>query len=246
MTRTYPFGYRGGRLTLAQMETKPTWAKLDPEFRRRLVLAFDAAQNAGRQLGCGEGWRSTDVQRSGFLHRHAHVADDQPFCCRYEGRLYMLRKGFAHMAPPGRSYHESTTPDLRALAADLVGDLKWFAANCARFGLNEFSKVNSEPWHTQPAELPRARSYYRPATMHPLQHWGEIPEPAHPYPGRPLKVGSVGANVKLVQRKVGATADGIYGPRTKDRVTNFQRGHGLLPDGQVDADDWQAMFGAAA
>lgn len=246
MTRTYPFGYRGKRATLEQMEQQSVWSKLDPEFRRRLVAAFDAAQDAGKDLGCGGGWRSSDAQRSGFLHRHVEVAASDAHCCRFEGKYWQLRKGFAHMAPPGRSYHESTTPDGHALACDLIGDLNWFAANCARFGLNEFTKVNKEPWHTQPAELPRARAYYRPATMHPLHVWPIQPEPTHPYPGKALRIGSTGSNVRLVQRKVGAFVDGLYGPRTKARVVNFQRGHGLLPDGQVDADDWQAMFGAVA
>lgn len=242
--RTYLFGYRGGRLTLDQMNQQQGWAKLDPEFRRRLVAAFDAARDAGTDLGIGEGWRSSDVQRRGFLDRHLEVTAEKPHCCKYDGKCYQLKKGRAHMAPPGRSYHEGTTPDGKALAADLVGDLKWFARNCARFGLNEASRVNSEPWHSQCAELPRARAYWRPA-MHPLHEFPLQPQPAVPFPGQ-LKIGSIGPNVRLVQKRVGATADGIYGPRTKARVVNFQRGHGLLPDGIVDIDDWQAMFGAAA
>lgn len=244
MTRTYLYGWRAKRLTLAQLEAQNDWAKLDREFRRRLLAAFDAARDAGTDLGCGGGWRSSAVQQAGFLRRHVEV--ETGGCCRFDGKRWQLRKGVAHMAPPGLSYHESTTPDRCALAVDLVGNLKWFARNCARFGLNEFSRINKEPWHTQPAEVPRARAYYRPATMHPLHVWQVVPEPAHPYPGRPLGIGSTGSSVRLVQRRVGALADGIYGPRTRDRVVNFQRGHGLLPDGRVDADDWHIMFGDAA
>lgn len=241
---TYVFGWRGQRLTLEQMNEHQAWNRLDPEFRRRLIAAFDAAREAGTDLGIGEGWRSSAVQLRGFLQRHEEVAASAPHCCKWAGKCYQLRKGRAHMAPPGRSYHEETTPAHQALAADLAGDLRWFGRNCARFGLNEFSKIGNEPWHTQPAELPRARAYYR-NSMHPLHEFPLQPQPAVPFPGQ-LKLGSVGPNVRLVQKRVGALPDGIYGPRTKARVVNFQHGHGLLTDGTVDIDDWQAMFGAVA
>ena len=37
-----------------------------------------------------------------------------------------------------------------------------------------------------------------------------------------LKVGSRGAEVRCLQRKVGAVADGIFGPLTKAAVVTFQ------------------------
>jgi hypothetical protein len=39
------------------------------------------------------------------------------------------------------------------------------------------------------------------------------------------------ASVRAVQQKLGVTADGIYGPRTRAAVKRFQRAHGLDPDG---------------
>jgi peptidoglycan hydrolase-like protein with peptidoglycan-binding domain len=40
-----------------------------------------------------------------------------------------------------------------------------------------------------------------------------------------------GASVRAVQQKLGVTADGVYGPRTRSAVKRFQRSHGLAVDG---------------
>ena len=42
-----------------------------------------------------------------------------------------------------------------------------------------------------------------------------------------------GGDVSTVQRKVGCTADGVYGPVTRAHVKTFQGGHGLAVDGVV-------------
>jgi hypothetical protein len=42
-----------------------------------------------------------------------------------------------------------------------------------------------------------------------------------------------GPDVRAVQLKVGATPDGIYGPRTHEAVVRWQMSHGLTPDGIV-------------
>jgi hypothetical protein len=157
---TYPYGYAQPpqRLTLAELDRRATWVKLHPELRRRLVAMFDAAQDAGTDLGLGGGWRSSQIQLAMFLERHAVVPSGG--CCGYNGKRYALKPGKAHAAPPGLSYHEPTTPAGEAFAADLIGDLAWMNANAARFGLVHFAAVNNEPWHVQPTELPRARTNY--------------------------------------------------------------------------------------
>jgi hypothetical protein len=38
-------------------------------------------------------------------------------------------------------------------------------------------------------------------------------------------------SVRALQQKLGVTADGVYGPRTRAAVKRFQRSHGLVPDG---------------
>lgn len=56
-----------------------------------------------------------------------------------------------------------------------------------------------------------------------------------------LKEGSKGADVKVVQAKLGVTADGIFGPLTKKAVVGFQVKHELEADGIVDETVWKAL-----
>ena len=42
-----------------------------------------------------------------------------------------------------------------------------------------------------------------------------------------------GVSVAAIQRALGITADGIYGPQTRAAVRRFQRAHGLIVDGIV-------------
>ena len=48
-----------------------------------------------------------------------------------------------------------------------------------------------------------------------------------------VKQGSRGSVVKQVQRKVGVSADGIFGPATRNAVKRWQQRHGLVADGVV-------------
>lgn len=142
------------------MATRQTWALLHSEFRRRLIALFDAAQDAGMDVGIGEGWRSSDVQRRTFLARHSEVRTGG--CCTFEGKRWALMPPNAHAAPPGRSYHEEVDmPSGRwAVAADLVGDLGFAHQQADIHGLTHFASVNNEPWHFQPKELPTSRTNY--------------------------------------------------------------------------------------
>ena len=51
--------------------------------------------------------------------------------------------------------------------------------------------------------------------------------------GQSLKVGHRGTAVASVQRRLGLTPDGVFGPATKRAVKRFQRRRGLVADGIV-------------
>jgi peptidoglycan hydrolase-like protein with peptidoglycan-binding domain len=58
---------------------------------------------------------------------------------------------------------------------------------------------------------------------------------------KPLKRGSHGTRVALVQRWLGLTPDRIFGPATRRAVKRFQRRHGLVADGIVGPVTWRAL-----
>ena len=53
-----------------------------------------------------------------------------------------------------------------------------------------------------------------------------------------IKLGSTGNDVKLIQQAVGATADGIFGPKTEEYVKIWQKKNGLEPDGIFGPNSW--------
>jgi putative chitinase len=57
-----------------------------------------------------------------------------------------------------------------------------------------------------------------------------------------LKNGSKGSDVKLLQEKLGLTADGDFGPGTEAKVKAWQTANGLTADGIVGDVTWSKMF----
>jgi Putative peptidoglycan binding domain len=55
------------------------------------------------------------------------------------------------------------------------------------------------------------------------------------------RVQTRGASVRLLQRRLGVTPDGVYGPGTARAVRAFQRAHGLHADGIVGPATWAAL-----
>lgn len=62
-----------------------------------------------------------------------------------------------------------------------------------------------------------------------------------------LKVGSKGNDVKLLQEKLGLTADGSFGPKTEAAVNAWLTKNGLTADGTITSSNksWELMFGTA-
>ncbi len=244
--RQYMTGYNGTVRTRDELLAWSHWQNMDPEYQRRTLALLDASLIAGRPLGIGSVFRTFEGQRDLFLSRHQLVATGG--CCSYDGKRYALRPGVAHAAPPGRSYHEATTPEGRALAIDFTGDLGFLKANAAAYGLIEFANVNAEPWHGQPKELPTARRSYNPATMHPLKPWPlpgtPAPAPVKVYAPKPtLRQGGTNdvAQVRALQHACNwwdwrdvmgrnLIVDGDFGTKTTQAVMAMQRALKATPD----------------
>lgn len=175
MAQTYLYGYGSGpygasttRRTREYICLQSQYQKVDPELMRRLFGLADAVIAGGSDYGFGSGWRSSAQQLSLFLSRYTKVApgtggtyyDIAPPYEQYSG-WYKHTSG-ATAAPPGRSYHESTTNGGTgyALALDMVGDHTRGNPLAADYGVKHFANINSEPWHYQPVEIPNARSAY--------------------------------------------------------------------------------------
>ena len=56
-----------------------------------------------------------------------------------------------------------------------------------------------------------------------------------------LKRGLSGEPVKVLQTKLGVTADGIFGPATEAALKEYQKKHGLLVDGIAGPDTFVQM-----
>lgn len=59
---------------------------------------------------------------------------------------------------------------------------------------------------------------------------------------RTLKEGMKGEDVKLMQSVIGAKQDGVFGFQTLQCLTNYQKAHGLVPDGICGKDTWGSIF----
>jgi len=57
-----------------------------------------------------------------------------------------------------------------------------------------------------------------------------------------LKIGAKGEDVKKLQSKLGLSPDGVFGPRTEDKVKEWQKANGLGADGVVGPGTWNKMF----
>ena len=82
---------------------------------------------------------------------------------------------------------------------------------------------------------------------------GTAPSTPPPYPGTPLRVGSRGNNVLVLQENLNKvasryptiprlTVDGVFGPATGNSVIQFQRLFGLTPDGVVGPATWDKIM----
>lgn len=69
--------------------------------------------------------------------------------------------------------------------------------------------------------------------------------PLAAYTSTTLRRGSTGAAVKALQKALGVTADGAFGPKTEAAVKTFQTRHHLPANGVVSAATWKALTAAS-
>jgi peptidoglycan hydrolase-like protein with peptidoglycan-binding domain len=77
----------------------------------------------------------------------------------------------------------------------------------------------------------------KPAPIPAVEPARPVGTPARPTLRRPME----SELVKQVQAKVGADADGKFGPKTEAKLRAFQRAHELVPDGIVGPKTWAAF-----
>lgn len=238
MTYTYPYGYSGNpqgmgqMLTWDEMMTKKTVRYLHPEVLRRFHALIEFGASVGVPLGVGTGWR---------------VQPNPP------------PPGFAK---PGNSWHEScpcSPESATALAIDTVPNISWdwMEINAKAYGFQTFRYVNNEPWHIQPIEIPKSRSYA--TSLPPLNT--SFPLPGQPGPVEPssgaynveavrwtVKNGDEGKMVwrcqfacQLNMNSDLPIIDGDFGPQTEEAVKTIQRHYGLKVDGICGPDTWKIL-----
>lgn len=123
--------------------------------------------------------------------------------------------------------------------------VQWLVNNAARYGIS--AELQSEPWHWRYVagdRIPQAvLDFEASGGVAPAPAPGPGPALVFAYPGTPLRLGSQGEAVKLIQAVVGATPDGDFGSVTERRVKDWQSKNGLLADGVVGSVTWKKMFG---
>lgn len=135
-------------------------------------------------------------------------------------------------------YDADTAPD--SIRSQWVN---WLVGNARRYGIS--AELQSEPWHWRYVagdNIPQAvLDFERGVDVIPA----DVPTPilVFAYPGTPVRLGSQGDAVKLVQAVVGATVDGDFGPATDRRVRDWQARNGMVVDGVVGPVSWKRMFG---
>lgn len=169
------------------------WSGFDPEFRRRLLGLMNFVIDQGHGCGIGGGLRSYENQYRTFITRYRPctsleyergraLMNSKPGTygvgyardCTVDGhRYWILKKPGTGCAPPGGSYHESTTKSGLAIATDMLaeggnfGYLIWYAS---LFGL-AYIDGSTDPAHFQPIDIPKSRSDYNPNIHDPLKRW---------------------------------------------------------------------------
>lgn len=229
----YPTGYGTTLVSLEELFRRHHVDKMHPEFARRL-RAWLVSKNGA--VGIGGSWRATQPAKPGFAPEGQSFHQSQRFS---SGNDWFCAVDLVHVNPG--KVHRS--PTWNEVPKQGTAATKEFGVHC---------NVDGEPWHMQPIEIDGWGSWSssgrkEPVAGYPLPADEGAPEPTpilvFAYPGSPVRLGSKGDAVKLVQAVVKTTVDGDFGPVTERKVKDWQGQNGLLADGVVGPVTWKKMFG---
>jgi peptidoglycan hydrolase-like protein with peptidoglycan-binding domain len=191
----------------------------------------DVLEHPRRDLAAEELWRRS-LTRSRQRRTSAATGAAAP--------RSLISVAIADLDAPAE-YRGITAPKARDLADPELWDFSRACAHAkraaARKGFLEQARAASAPLVVAAvAGLAAAQS-----SAHPRARGADASQADK----RLLKFGSRGADVKAIQRALGVTADGVFGPQTRAAVRAFQAKRGLLVDGVVGPKTRAALFGSA-
>lgn len=231
----FPTGYGSTMVTIDELFRRHHVDKMHPEFARRLREWLISKEGS---IGIGGSWRAEQPPKPGFAPEGKSFHQSQQFA---SGRTAFCAVDLVHVTAPGKAHRSPTWDEVPKKGSD---EAKRWALHC------NVTKP-SEPWHIQPIEIDGYGSWVRGGRKD-FSAMTIIPPPPAPkppagavfaYPGQPLRRGSQGEAVKLVQVVIGAKPDGDYGAATERRVKAWQKANSLLADGVVGTVTWKKMFG---
>jgi peptidoglycan hydrolase-like protein with peptidoglycan-binding domain len=221
---------------------------------------YDAALAAGHKLRNVGDYRSYEGQLAMFRDRYVLENTGTGVTRTFEGKTWYLKQGKAPSAAPdptglkGSNHGWGLAIDLGyESGGKLVGMggacFDWMCANAPKYGFylqgNDPKSKEFEAWHWQYClgdKAPDGTAAAAPVAASPAGTAAGAPALEFKYPGSPVKVGSKGSDVALVQAVVGAKADGDFGPKTEALVKAWQKANGLKDDGVVGPVTWDKMF----
>lgn len=101
-------------------------------------------------------------------------------------------------------------------------------------------KKTGAPPAAAPSAVPVSTTVRTPTGTVTSKSWTEMPTLRY---GVGLKPAPPSGDVKVLQTRLGITADGRFGSGTRAAVRKYQQAHGLVVDGIVGTKTWTALFG---
>ena len=256
--------FKNGQLPANVLAKVKTGGQMYAPVAEQFNKMYDAALAAGFKLRNVGDYRSFQGQLNMFMDRYttADTGRVPQVTRKYEDKTWYLKKGKAPSATPDPTGLKGSNHGW-GLAIDLgynrfgrltsMGGacLDWMCANAPKYGFylqgdNPASK-EFEAWHWQYAlgdASPDGSAAAAPAPAAAAAPSGGGGGLTFKYPGAPVKRGSKGDAVKLVQAMVKANpVDGGFGPGTEAQVKVWQKANGLTADGVIGPVSWKKMFG---